>query len=182
MVTTKLMAAEELLLLPDDGCHKYELVRGVLITMAPPGYGHGRRASRLSRYLGNFADHHGGGEVVVETGFVLQRGPDTVRGPDVAFVSTARLPAADQEAGYFEGAPDIAAEVVSPGDSATELQQKVREYLDAGSRLVWTLDSRSRTVRVHRPDGSVQVLHEADTLTAEDVLPGFAVPVRDLFS
>src|SRR5687768_13497904 len=107
MVATALLTAEDLARLPDDGFHNYELVRGVLVTMAPPGFGHGGTASKIARHAGNAVERLGlGGEVVVETGFMLRRDPDTVRGPDVAYVSAARLPRPDQWARYFEGAPD----------------------------------------------------------------------------
>jgi len=84
------------------------------------------------------------------------------------------------QAGFFEGAPDLAVEIVSPGDTAAEVLEKVREYLDAGARLVWTTERRTRTITVYRPDGSAQLLGEGDILTGEDILPGFQVRVGDL--
>ncbi|MBI3970851.1 MAG: Uma2 family endonuclease [Chloroflexi bacterium] len=183
MVATTLMTAADLARLPDDGFHRYELAKGVLITMAPPGYGHGSTASQIAYLLRRgLEDLAIGGEVVVEAGFQLAADPDTVRGPDVAYVSAERLLAPADRAGYFPGAPDIVVEIVSPNDTAAEVLEKVQEYLPAGSRLVWVVESRTRTVTVYRPDGSAQVLRETDTLTGEDVLPGLSVPVRNIFS
>jgi Uma2 family endonuclease len=181
MATTTLMTAEDLLKLPDDGFHKHELVRGELVRMAPPGLGHGDTASAFVEVLRPFVRDHQLGRVFTESGVVLARGPDTVRGPDVSFISAARLPPPEQRAGYFEGAPDLAIEVVSPGDTATEVLEKIHEYLAAGARLVWVADPKTRTVTAYRPDGSAHVYKEADTLSGEDVLPGFTVLVRQLF-
>jgi Uma2 family endonuclease len=182
MVVTTLMTAGELGQLPDGGVHRYELVKGVLVTMAPPGFGHGGTAFRLGHLMQLAIDQRGlGGEVVVESGFQLEEDPDTVRGLDVAYVARERLPATDARDGYYRGAPDLAVEVVSPHDTATEVLEKVQEYLTAGSRLVWVVDARTRTVTVYRPDGSAQVLRETDTLSGEAVLPGFAPPVREIF-
>ena len=187
MVTTALMTADELLRLPDDGFHKYELVRGELTTMAPPGFEHGSDALALAGPMRQFVRQHRLGRVVVETGFILEHDPDTVRGPDVAFVSADRLPPPERREKYFDGAPDIAVEVVSPGDTAFEVQQSpvgkplVREYLDAGSKLVWVLYPRARNVMVHRGDGTAQLLREGDLLSGEEILPGFSLAVDDLF-
>ena len=181
--TQALLTAEELLRLSDDGRQRYELVKGVLVAMPPPGFGHGSISSGLSRRMGNTVEQAGlGGRVVVETGFQLTDEPDTVRSPDVAYVSAERLPTPDRWARYFLGAPDIAAEVVSPFDMATEVQQKVLEYLAAGSRLVWILEPRARTVTVYRGDGTVQLLREEDMLSGEDVLLGFNVRVGELWT
>jgi Uma2 family endonuclease len=179
--TTKLMTAEELFALPDDGFHKHELVRGELVTMVPPGLGHGNTASAFVQALGPFVRERNLGRIFIESGVVLERRPDTVRGPDVSFISADRLPPPEQRAKFFEGAPDLAIEVVSPGDTATELLEKVHEYLAAGCRLVWVADPKTRTVTAYRPDGSAHVYRDADTLSGEDVLPGLSVPVRQLF-
>jgi Uma2 family endonuclease len=119
---------------------------------------------------------------VVEVGFVLEHDPDTVRAPDVAFVTAARVPDATSRGKYFDGAPDLAVEVVSPGDTAAEVLEKVQEYLAAGCQMVWVIESKTRTVVSYRPDGSAKVLREDDQLSGEDVLPGFSVPVRRVFA
>jgi Uma2 family endonuclease len=182
MATTKPVTAEQLLRMSRDGRHRYELVRGEVVTMPPVGLEHGDRSSGIAWLLRSFVREHGGGLVVVEVGFVLARDPDVVRAPDVAFIADARLPPPDQRSGFFEGAPDLAVEVVSPGDTATEVLEKVQEYLAAGSRLVWVVDPRTRSVTVYRPDGTAHLLQEAVTLAGEAVLPGFALPVRDIFA
>ena len=182
MATTTLLTADDLYRLPDDGYHRYELAKGVLVTVAPPGFGHGGTAAELAYRLRGTVERLAlGGQVVVEAGFKLQRNPDTVRAPDVAYVTAERLPPPEQRPGYFEGAPDLAVGIVSPNDTAAGVLEKVQEYLAAGARLVWVIESRTRTATVYRPDGTAQVLHESDTLSGEDVITGFAMAVRDLF-
>ena len=173
--------AEELLALPDDGW-RYELVRGELRRSMPAGYGHGKVAARIGRLVGNHVEQHELGDVLAAgTGFVIERGPDTVRAPDASFVSAARLPA-DAVWGFGELAPDLAVEVLSPSDTATEVLDKVLQWLEAGVRLVWVLDPRRRTVSVHTPDRHVRVLIEGEVLDGGDVLPDFRVEVSALFA
>jgi Uma2 family endonuclease len=180
-IASRLMTAEELLQLPDDD-YRYELVRGVLKRMPPPDFEHGREAAIVSSRLRVFADDHGLGEVVADSGFRVEHAPDTVRGPDVAFVAAARVPPPEQRSSYFPGAPDLAVEIVSPSNRAAEIRRKVQEYFAGGARLVWVVDRRPRTVSVHRSDGSVTVLAEGDTLSGEDVLPGFTLRVSVIFA
>lgn len=171
--------AEELLDLPDDG-FRYELVRGELRQMAPGGYEHGRVAARTARVLDGFVSEHRLGEVVgAETGFVLARDPDTVRAPDAAFVAAERVPT-DRD-GYAELAPDLVVEVVSPSDRAAEVADKVLMWLEAGCRMVWVLYPQRRAA-VHRPGGEARLLGPDDVLDGGEVLPGFALPVADLFA
>jgi Uma2 family endonuclease len=121
------------------------------------------------------------GEVfTAETGFVLRRDPDTVRAPDVAFVRAERVPQA-RVPGFPAMAPDLVAEVVSPYDRAVEVSGKALAWLDAGVRLVWVVDPENRTVTVHRPGGTT-VLRGRDQLSGEDVLPGFALPLEELWA
>ena len=117
---------------------------------------------------------------LAETGFLLARNPDTVLAPDISFVRTERLPTAAAE-GFFPGPPDLAVEVISPGDRRTEIAQKVRRWLGHGTRLVWVVDPVARTVAVHEPSGTVRLLGTEDRLTGGDVVRGFAVRVRELF-
>ena len=179
-ITPKLMTANELLHLPDDGFH-HELIRGELTTMAPPGFQHGRFSSRFDRRLGNYVEANGLGEVTGEVGFRLADDPDTVRAPDVAFIRRDRLPTGDAARGYFHGAPDLAVEVISPNDLYTEVDDKVAEWLEHGTRLVFVVNPRRRTVAVHRPGQPVTILGIDDTLDGEDVVPGWSLPLRDLF-
>jgi Uma2 family endonuclease len=175
-----LMTAEELLLLRDDG-RKYELVNGRLRVSEPPGVPHGYLQLRLGARLTAVVEAAMLGVVFVEGGVVLRRGPDTVRGPDVAFVAHARMP--DPLApGYFEGAPDLAIEIVSPGDAAWEVAEKVEEYLAAGTHLVWVVDPKNRIVVVHTPERVARVLRLADTLDGGDVVPGFRLTLAELFA
>jgi Uma2 family endonuclease len=104
----------------------------------------------------------------------------SVRAPDAAFVTRERAERFADREKYFEGAPDLAAEVVSPGDSGREVAEKVGDYLAAGTRLVWVIDPRRRTVTVHRPGADPQTLGPDDLLEGGDLLPGFALPVSRL--
>lgn len=175
------VTAEELAALSGDGVG-YELVEGELQAMTPAGYGHGRVAARALGRLLVFVEDRGLGEVLTaETGFVLRRGPDTVRAPDVAFVRTERVPADDDQAGYAELAPDLVVEVVSPSDRAGQVTDKALAWLDAGVRLVWVVYPESQTVAVHHPAGVVTMLRGDAVLDGGDVLPGFALPLPDLF-
>lgn len=180
MATTTRVTAEEFFKLANDHS-RHELVRGEVVTMPPAGFAHGEDASGIDWFLESHVREHGGGQVVVEVGFTLFRDPDTVRAPDVAFVSESRLPSPGQRRKFYEGAPDLAVEVVSPDDTASEVLEKVREYLAAGTRLVWVVDRRTGSVAVYRANGTTQFLGESDTLSGEDVLPGFTVRVGDLF-
>jgi len=125
-------------------------------------------------------EHDLGLVVAAETGFTLARDPDTVRAPDVGFVSRERVPDPLPK-GYAEFAPDLAVEVLSPDDRPGEVLAKVADWLNAGSRLVWVVDPDQRLVRVYRADGSESLLGAHDLLVGEEVLPGFACPVADVF-
>jgi Uma2 family endonuclease len=117
-----------------------------------------------------------------DTGFKIASDPDTVRAPDVAYVTAERLPPPEQRPGYFEGAPDLAVEIVSPTDTVSELGEKVEEYLAVGVRGIWIVDPANRTVTVHEPGQPVRILRELDTLEGGDVVPGFRCPVSELFA
>lgn len=174
--------ADELLALPDDGM-RHELVGGELRTMTPSGYQHGRIAARLAGLVDSHVTAHQLGDTLgAETGFRLASNPDTVRAPDVAFVSRERVPEVAPPRGYGLGAPDLVAEVVSPNDSYEEVVEKVLDWLRAGTRLVWVVNPRTRTVAIHAPGADARMLHESDTLTGGEVLPGFACPVAELFA
>jgi Uma2 family endonuclease len=175
------LTAEELLHLnlPNK---RTELVRGVLVVREPAGYQHGDIAARLLLAIGGYVQAHALGRVfAAETGFTLFRKPDTVRAPDVAFISTARLPDPPPR-GFAELAPDLAVEVLSPDDRAGEVLEKVADWLKAGARLVWVVDPIRRVARVYRADGSESLLNERDTLAGEDVVSGFALALEGVFS
>jgi Uma2 family endonuclease len=179
--THALMTADELLRLPDDG-QRHELVAGELRTMSPSGEEHGTVAGTMTIHLGHYVRTHRLGRVLAaETGFLLTTNPDTVRAPDVAFVSRER--ANDPPVrGYRPGAPDLAVEVVSPNDLYSEVNEKAATWLEHGTRMVIVVDPRRRTVAVHRSATQVRHLTVADTLDGEAVVPGWTMPVRDLFA
>jgi Uma2 family endonuclease len=163
----------------DERC---ELVNGELITMAPAGFEHGTVIMRLARLLANYVNQHKLGLTVgAETGFILRRKPDTVRGADIAFVSNARLPDPLPKA-YFPGAPDLAVEVVSPDDRYKDVERKAKDYVDGGAQLVWVVDPRKRTITVHRPDSKPLILHEGEELDGAQVVPGFRCAVAEVFA
>jgi Uma2 family endonuclease len=166
------MTAEQLLRLnlPNK---RTELVRGVLVVREPAGYHHGDVAARLLVAIANHVYANDLGRVfAAETGFTLARKPDTVRAPDVAYISTARLPDPPPR-GFAELAPDLAVEVLSPDDRPGEVLAKVGDWLNAGARLVWVVDPIRVIARVYRADGSESLLSGTDALHGEDVLPGF---------
>ena len=177
--TRRLITADELLTLPKKD-ELYELVRGELRVMSPAGGRHGQIGMKLGILLGHFVMTNQLGVVVnADTGFLLKRDPDTVRAPDVGFLSAARVPPTGIPDGYIDGPPDLAVEVISPTDTLYEVDDKIAEYLAAGTRLAWVINPRRRTVAVHAPGAPVHVLGEADTLDAGDVVPGFRCAVRE---
>ena len=181
IATQRLITAEEFAEMPDppDGS-KQELVRGVIVTMPPPKAPHGRCCSKLNQRLSNFVEEKKLGNVFCnDSGFITERAPDTVRGPDVSFWSFERLP--EVSPGYIEVAPDLAVEVVSPSDHFGRLQGKINQYLKGGVRLIWVVDPEDRSVTVYRPGKPDIYLTENETLSGDDVLAGFSVPVSGLF-
>lgn len=176
------VTADELLRLPDDG-NRYELVRGEVRRMTPAGGEHGRVAVNVTLSLGaHVRSHRLGAVYAAETGFKLASDPDTVRAPDVAFVRSDRVAALGVVRGYMPGAPDLAVEVVSPGDTYSEVGEKVLEWLDAGSRIVLVVDPWKRVVTEYRSRDEIRVLREGDVLSGADVVPGWEVRVGDLFA
>jgi Uma2 family endonuclease len=139
-------------------------------------------ALRVGARLQTWAESGPGGCVGVESGFILHRNPDTVRGPDVFYVRAERLPPTGIPEAFWELAPDLAVEIVSPGDSAEEVREKVRDYLAAGTRLVWVIYPRTEEVVVHTPDGLARTYGQDAVLEHFEVLPGFACPVAELRS
>ena len=175
-----LMTADEFLMMPDDG-KRYELIRGELVELPQPKPVHGFVSMRVARPLDDFVMAHGLGIVIAPAGFVIEIGPDTVRAPDVAFISWDRLPDGELPDGYLRTAPNIVVEVLSPSDRPGAVNAKIRLWLDTGAEMVWALHPPTKTVRVCRPNTEDVTLNEDDILNAEPVLPGFSVPVADLF-
>ena len=183
MATTKtqLMTAEELLKMPKDG-YRYELVRGVLRKMAPVGHTGGYYELNISSELRAFVKANGLGRTYSSnTGFLLERDPDYVLAPDAAFVRQERVDAVGEERGYFPGAPDLVVEVISPSDRYADVDDKVKEWLNAGTLMVVVVNPRDRTVRVYTPV-SVITLTESDTLDGGDVVSGWRLPVAEIFA
>jgi Uma2 family endonuclease len=157
-----------------------ELVDGRIVDVSPAHRRHGRIASRIDRALVLWAAPRDAGEVFgAETGFILRRGPDTVRAPDVAFLRKGRDGPDDA---FIDGAPDVAVEVLSPGASRREVMDKVGAYLAAGAARVWTVDADDRTLTVHSLDGQSVTLGEGDVLDGGEVLPGFRLELRTVFA
>lgn len=179
MAPATLQTAEDLIRFREPG-KTAELVRGVLVVREPPFTSHGGRAARLTVRIGTFVEREGlGGVFAQDTGFQIERDPDTVRAPDVAFVARDRL-AQIREKGYAELAPDLAVEILSPGDRPGAVLDKVGQWLSAGSRLVWVIDPERRHARVYRADGTVTIVGPEEKLDGEDVLPGFRCPLGDI--
>jgi Uma2 family endonuclease len=180
-LTGKQMTADELLRLPDDGM-RHELIYGELTTMSLEGMQHGLLAMRFGTHLADFVQREMLGEVYAAgTGFWLARNPDLVRAPDVAFVRQERL-TDSEESGYFAGPPGLAVEIVSPNDRPGKIADKVADWLAYGTRLVIVVYPQSRTARIHRPGLPPRELGEADTIEGEDVVPGWTLPLRELFA
>jgi Uma2 family endonuclease len=175
MTIVSSMTADELLQLPDDGM-RYELVEGELRKMSPAGARHGRVSAEIVWSLMDHMKRQRTGAVYSsETGFRISRQPDTVRAPDAAYVRSERV---TDTAGFFDGPPDAAFEVVSPGDTYTEIEEKTLAWLRAGTKIVVVVDPRTKTARVHRP-GSAS--NAEDVIEIDDVIPGWRLPLAELF-
>ncbi len=175
---TKLVTAEELLQMPAEGL-VVELIDGEVKKMSPAGFEHGRIAMLAGISLGTHVRQRGLGEVTAaETGFILRRNPDTVRAPDVAFVSKERLV---QTTAYFPGAPDLVIEVISPTDTYTDVDAKVLDWLRSGVRLVIVIDPSKRSAAVHRSMTETLRIGSDGVLDGGDVVPGWQLRLRELF-
>jgi Uma2 family endonuclease len=180
-VATQLLTAEDLWNMPDHGGH-HELIRGELRLMSPAGFDHGSVSMNLSGPLHQFVRARKLGVVVTaETGFILTRDPDTVRAPDAAFVGQSRIPESGRPLKFWIGPPDLAVETMSPGDTVFDVDEKVREWIAGGTRLVWVINPRQQTVTVYCPDNTAKIIGVGETLDGMDVIPGFQIAVADLF-
>jgi Uma2 family endonuclease len=175
----KEMTDEELLSLPDDG-YKYEYVKGEL-RVSPAGLKHEDIGANLIRMLLNHVKVSQLGKVYgSSTGYRLPNG--NLRSPDVSFVRRERLPGGESPEGFAHFAPNLAVEILSPSDRMDEINEKIAEYFDNGTILVWVIDPKNQTVTVYSSPTDAQVLQADAELTGEDVIPGFRCYVRDLFS
>ena len=184
MTTTtepRLLTADDLLRLYNEGV-RGELIRGVLCETMPTGHEHGKIVTKLVIRLGNFVEPRELGTLVAsDSGVWLERDPDTVREPDIAFTSAGKIPVHARITGYAEVAPDLVVEVASPSDSRREVHDKAHMWLGHGVRLVWVVHPETRTVDVHRPGHAVATLGDQEALDGLDVLPGFTCEVRAVF-
>jgi len=157
-----------------------ELVRGQLVVRDLAGGWHGRVAARLSAHVGTHVERHRLGDVFAPgTGFRIRSDPDTVLAPDFAFVGADRAAQVPRR-GYPDLAPDLVAEIVSPGDRPGELLAKVAEWLDAGARIVWVIDPQRLEAHIHRKNGSVSLVDREGSLDGEQVLRGYTCPLREI--
>ena len=177
--TLRRSTASELYAMPDDG-FRYELVKGELRRTSPAGGEHGAVIWNLSGLLAPHVKVIGQG-FGAETGFKIASDPDTVRAADIAFVRRERIPEGGIPKNFWEIAPDLVVEVISPGDTYSEVEEKVEDWLNAGVRAVWVIDSKRRCVTVYRSLTDVTRLSEGEELDGGDVVPGFRCKVSEIF-
>ena len=174
---THLMTLEEFMNI-DDEPKRHELIKGELLTMPSPKPLHGRAVANLTMLLLQHVKANRLGVVYTESGYHLESDPDTVLGPDMSFVSARRVDQSDEH--YYEGPPDLAVEVLSPGDRKGYVERKLALYLETGTRSVWLVNPRRRTVEVISSSDERRTLHDTDELV-DDTLPGFSVKVSEIF-
>jgi Uma2 family endonuclease len=181
MSTTKQWTIAEAAQLPDNG-RLFEIIKGDLIEMAPPGGEHAELLAEATILIGSFVRRTSLGSIFSgDGGFILARDPDILLGPDVAFVQSDRLPPREERTGWLELAPDLAVEIVSPNDSFRDVERKVALYLDHGVRQVWVLNPRERTLSKFTPGPALRRYRDDEVVEGDDVLPGFAEPVAAFF-
>ena len=176
-----LMTADELLELDDDG-FRHELINGELITMPLPRPPHGRMAVRLAAPLAQFVWDHELGDVYDHSGWQVTVNPDTVLGPDVAFVSKQRLQETGEVKGYWPGPPDLAVEVLSPSDRPSMVKATISSWFGYGVRQLWIVNPKDRTVTVYRSTSDATTFSGDDYLEAPDLFPGFRLSLDRIFS
>ena len=179
--TEKLLTADDLLRLYSEGT-RGELIRGVLYETVSTGLEHGEVVANLMSPLHNFVRPRRLGRVIgSDAGIQLESDPDTVREPDIAFISATRLPLDTRVTGYSQVVPDLVVEVVSPNDRMVAVHDKIQMWLRFGVRLALMVDPASRTVLAFAAEGSAQTFAAGDVLDFGDVVPGFTYPVLDVF-
>lgn len=179
MVSTKLLTAQDLWKLGDRG-DNYELIRGELVELTPPNRTHGRIMVNITLLLGAFVKERQLGQLYAgDVGFVFQHNPDTVLGPDLAFLTSRRIPKDDST--YSSTLPDLAIEIVSPSNAAREIERKIGIYLSSGVREVWIVYPGKAQVVVHSQAGPPRACLPGDHLTGGDILPGLSIEVSDIF-
>ena len=177
----EIKSAAQLFSTPHNG-NRRELVKGILIVMAPAGSEHGRIASRILTRLSNHVEANNLGETfAAETGFLIETNPDTVRAPDAAFLSYERMSTVDDTSAYLPLAPDLVVEVLSPSDSSSDVEAKVEQWLSAGSPIVLVADPKNETLRVYRSKSEIQVLHSGEVFSSGEVCNDWQLAVDDIF-
>ncbi len=173
------MTAEELFWLPDDGL-RHELIKGELLTMSPSGESHGLVSAMIAHLLLRFVvDNNLGIVYGAETGFQLEKDPDTVLAPDVTFISRERVGAISD--GYRSGPPDLVVEVLSPSDRKTKIEENTARWLEFGVKAVWIADPKRRTVEIVRSKQR-KLFTNADEINEDEVFPGLRLKLSDIFS
>jgi Uma2 family endonuclease len=179
-VTEELLTAEEYL--ASGRTEGTELIDGRIVEVMPPIEIHGEIALAIGSLLRPFVRQHDLGRVYVETGFRLKRNPDKVQAPDVSFLEKSRLPQGNKRFFFIEGAPTLAVEVISPHERWDKVEGKIRLYFEAGAKVVWLVEPRRRAVTVRRPDAAPVTYIEGDIVPGGEILPGFELPVADIFA
>ena len=178
---TKLLTADDLMRLYSEGV-RGELIRGVLCETMAVGQDHGKYVMNLGVALGVFVKPRRLGSLMAsDSGVWLERDPDTVREPDIAFISAEKMPLGVSVPGYSVVVPDLVVEIASPSDSRREVNDKARMWHSHGVRLVWAVYPDTRSVDIHGEDGAIATRTENDALDGRDVLPGFTCPVSEIF-
>jgi Uma2 family endonuclease len=176
-----LMTAEEFMELPDDG-FRHELINGEVIRMPLPRPPHGRIAVRLAVPLAQFVWDHDLGDVYDHSGWHVTVNPDTVLGPDVAFVSKQRLQESGDVQGYWPGPPDLAVEVLSPSDRPYRVKPRISNWFGYGVKQLWIVNPKDRTVTVYRSLSDATTFSGDDYLEAPDLFPGFRLSLDRIFT
>lgn len=180
--STALMTAEELMELPDDDL-RHELINGELITMPLPMLPHSRIEARLGVPLAQFIWDHDLGEVYFgDGGFQLTWNPDTVVGPDISVVSKERLEQTGDVHGYWQGPPDLAIEIYSPGYRPGKVRDRISRLFRCGTKQVWVADIKRRTITVYRSESDLTTFSGSDYLESQDLFPGFRISLEKIFS
>ncbi|HEU4743383.1 MAG TPA: Uma2 family endonuclease [Meiothermus sp.] len=178
-VAKKLLTAEEFWLLPE---HRHaELIQGEMVDRMPTGGVPGDIASEINFILRAWVKETGLGRVGQEAGFVVRQNPDQVRAPNVYFIRNERIPEGGVPQGFWQIAPDLVVEVISPGDTAEAIKEKLEDYFGAGTSEVWLVYPKARQVEACSPSGVTQVFREADILQSPDLLIGFSCKVVAIF-
>ena len=181
MSTTTVTTADELALL-SDATARYELIRGELITMTPPGWKHGTVAMRVGFIFSTFVEENQLGRAfAAETGFLLERDPDTVLAPDFSFISKASWPDKEPSQAYWPGPPDFCVEVVSKSDRPKSTREKAEQWIKFGCCLVWVIDPAEETIEVFTPNDDSRIFIGDESISGDPVLPGFECRVSDFF-